>query len=267
VFDILLRRRCAKQLYAQNTTSVAPPASSTNPTTIPTPFAEIDSVTKIAAAVITGLATIFGLPLILLNYKKTRAEITKINLEAAALQEKLTTEGEPKGIPSDTGTKIKMDQSPNTRVEITADPRLLAPLLLMLDFIFAWIVIVLVGDFLDILDFAGVRQIILPIFAVVLLLPIAREIIRTRAGLRPPQSQEEIGIATKQARIAVYGGYVMAAVSAILIGILLLVAVDEPVAHIFAWILLGIGAILVVVSPILKRRADHYLYNLIKPAN
>jgi hypothetical protein len=240
-------------------TPVAPPAAA--------PYADLDVITKIAGAVITGLATIFGLPLVLLTYKRTRAEIVKINLEAASLREKLPPHNDQQGIRDEAGTRISVDHSPNVHVEVVFDPRFLIPLLLMLDFIFAWIVLTLADGFLGLLQLGFIAKFFLPILAALLLLPIAREVIRARAFLRPPQSPTEISAATKQARIAAYGSYAMVTLGAIGFGLLLMFAISDPVINIFAWVLLGIASLLVVAAPFLKNRTDRYIYGLIKPGD
>ena len=227
-------------------------------------LAELDTITKIVAAVITGLATIIGLPIIFLTYKKTRAEIAKLELEAAALRLQ-SPKGELEQVGGDAGVRVLLDRSPNANVQVLADPRFLAPLLLLSDFIFAWIVLTLAGYFLGIFDLFGVRRFALPILAAILLLPIAREVIRVRAVLRPPQTTEDITTSTKQTRIAVYSSYAIAVLTAVGFGLLLLFASSDPIAHIFAWVTFGIGVLLITVAPYLKRRVDRYFQNLIKP--
>jgi len=63
------------------------------PATSPTPtqannlgwLGQLDTYAKVIGGVVAGLGTLFGLPLVILNFRKTRAEIRKLELEAAAL--------------------------------------------------------------------------------------------------------------------------------------------------------------------------------------
>jgi hypothetical protein len=174
-------------------------------------------------------------------------------------------QGERSDAGDEAGIRINVDRSTDTRIQVLADPRFLAPLLLLLDFIFAWIVLELFADFLSMLELGIFRRFALIIFAAILLLPIAREVIRTRAVLRPPRSLEEMRLATKQARVAVYAGYVIATAVAIGVGLFLLIAVSDNIAQVFAWVLLGFGAVLLASGFFLKRRIDRYFESLVKP--
>src|SRR5215213_5773781 len=56
--------------------------------------AALDTYAKVIGVVLTALATLFGLPIVFLTYKKTRAEIAKLDLEATALRAKLPAQTE-----------------------------------------------------------------------------------------------------------------------------------------------------------------------------
>src|SRR5262249_51130435 len=101
----------------------APVAASS---TTPSSTSELDTYVKIVGAIITGIATLLGLPIVFLTYKKTRAEITKLELEASDLKEKHAPRTE-KSKDEGGATRIVVDQSPNTNIQILADPRFLAP--------------------------------------------------------------------------------------------------------------------------------------------
>jgi hypothetical protein len=58
---------------------------------------DIDTYTKVVGADLTGLGTLFGVPIVILNFKKTRAEIRKLELEAAALESKAPVVGDVEG--------------------------------------------------------------------------------------------------------------------------------------------------------------------------
>ena len=141
---------------------------------------DIDTYPKVVGAVLTGLGTLFGLPIVILNFKKTRAEIRKLELEAAALESKAPVAGDVEG-----GTSIRIQDSDNVNVQVLADPRFLGPLLLLLDFILAWIVLTLAGYFLSFISLGIIRTALLAALAAELLIPIAREASRVRSVLRP----------------------------------------------------------------------------------
>ena len=69
----------------------APAASASGPAST---IAELDTYIKVFVAALTGLGTLFGLPIVFLTYRKTRAEIAKLELEGNALREKQSTQGE-----------------------------------------------------------------------------------------------------------------------------------------------------------------------------
>jgi len=100
---------------------VSPPTSA---------IADADLYVKIIGGIITGAAAFLGLPIIFLTYQKTRAEIRKLTLEAETLQQKLPSSSER--INEEGQIRINVENSPNVHVQVLADPRFLAPLLLLL---------------------------------------------------------------------------------------------------------------------------------------
>jgi len=123
---------------------------------------------------------LFGLPIVVLNFRKTRAEIRKLELEAASLETKTSLSGDVEG-----GTSINVQNSDHINIQVLADPRFLGPLLLLLDFILAWVVLTLAGYFLSLFSSGFIRTIVLGVLAAVLLIPIAKEARRVREVLRP----------------------------------------------------------------------------------
>jgi hypothetical protein len=148
----------------------------------------IDIYAKVIGAILTGLGTLFGLPLVILNFRKTRAEIRKLELEASALQQKAAVTGD-----SESGTSIHISDSHDVNVQVLADPRFLGPLLLLLDFIFAWVLLTLAGYFLSLFGLGYIRTILLFTLAAVLLIPIAKEAHRVKLNLRPKDNKEGDG--------------------------------------------------------------------------
>jgi hypothetical protein len=246
-------------------------AASSGPT-IATPaslITQVDTWVKVVGAIVAGLATLLGLPVVFLTYRKTRAEIAKLDLEAAALREKVPsqTDTERKG-PDEGGIRINVEHSPNVNVQVLADPRFLAPLLLLLDFIFAWVILTLAGYFLSVIGLGIFDTVALAILAAILLLPIARQVLRVRAVLRPPQSAEEISASIKQAKLAVYTIYTILLVAALAIGGLVLTLESRNITDLgryMAWGLVALGVTMAACVPILKRRVNRYFVGLLEP--
>ena len=93
---------------------------------------EMDTFIKIIVGSITGIATFLGLPLIYLNYKKTQAEIKKLDLESKVINNEISERNMDNKLSND--IVINIEESPNTNVKILADPRFVAPLILLIDF-------------------------------------------------------------------------------------------------------------------------------------
>jgi hypothetical protein len=151
------------------------------------------SFTNIASgigAAIGAAIALLGGPSVYLGIKKSQAEIRKLELETAKLQ------SEPGGTePSsvlDAGTNqtynVTVDGAHNM-VTITADPRLLGPLLLLLDFVTATIILTIAGY---LLNFGGLYLFspILALVALALFTPIFREARRLKRLLTPPAMKD-----------------------------------------------------------------------------
>jgi hypothetical protein len=145
--------------------------------------ASLETYVKVIGGIVAGLGTLFGLPITILQFQKTRAEIRKLELETESLKAKNISTG---------GTwqsnKIIIDHSDNASVQILADPRFLGPLLLLLDFIIAWIILSLASYALDTFLDGTLRALVLGLLAIILLVPIAREARRVKKVLRPPET-------------------------------------------------------------------------------
>ena len=230
----------------------------------PSPAAELDLYVKVIGGAVAALATLLGLPIVFLTYRKTRAEIAKLDLEAAALRQGTPS---PSGhsAPSAQGIQINVTDSPNVNVQVLADPRFLAPLLLLLDFIFAWVVLTLAGYVLSIFGIGILRNLALTALAAVLLLPIVKQVVRVRTLLRPSESQEEANTFVRQAQTVVYGTYLIAVISPLVFGGLVLAL--EPDSRYIAWSLIALGLLLAICIPLVKSRVDRYLVGLLDPAS
>jgi hypothetical protein len=161
---------------------------------------KIDVYVKVVGGVIAVLGFIFGLPVTLQQLKKTRVEIRKLELEA----KKIESEGVASAPnQSREGQEIAIYGDSNN-ITILTDPRLLAPLLLLLNFIIVIIMLILAEyasdflililphlvnpflgprRFLDIESVNSWRRALFVVLVIVLMLPILREAFRVRREL------------------------------------------------------------------------------------
>ena len=241
---------------AQTSPSVAGTAAS------PQPTSELSADIKIFGTAITALATLLGLPIVFLTYRKTRAEISKLELEAEALRKQQDSSMHASGQDDEGRFRIVVDHSPNTTVQVLADPRFLAPLLLLLDFIFAWVVLSLAGHLFSIFSAGEFGDVALAVLAAILLLPIARQVLRVRAVLRPPRTEEEVAASLRQARVSVYAIYCITLVASLGFGILLLSVARTTITDIgryLAWLLVGVGVVMLILIPFGRKWFDGVL--------
>jgi len=227
----------------------------------PTTVSDLSTYAKLGAAVITGIATLLGLPLVLLTYRKTRAEITKIELESNSLRQVQASQGDQSKVPEGS-IQIIVDRSKDTNIQVLADPRFLAPLLVLLDFIFASVVIRLAGLFFEIFSLDFIQKFAMGILAIVLFLPIGRQVLRVRAVLRAPRTPDEVHAALTQSRVAIYTTYAVIVLSLLLTGTLVLTLSGRnrtQFESLFAWGLIVAGTLLVCIIPFAKTRCERYL--------
>jgi len=228
----------------------------------PSATSELDTYVKIIGAVLTGIATLVGMPLAFLTYRKTRAEISKLELEAKALRDQQEP-GTRERRDEDGNIRILVDHSPNTSIRVFADPRFLAPLLILLDFIFAWVVITLAGYLLSMFAIGVLRTLALGILSAVLLVPIARQVLRVRTVLRPPATAEEVSATLRQAKVAGYSVYLIAAIASLAFGAILSSAPKLTEAGVYLErALFAFSALLIVGVPFVRRWFDRYLARL-----
>jgi hypothetical protein len=241
--------------FAQTTNLSVTPASQ------PATISQIDTYVKAAGVIVTGIATLFGLPIVFLTYRKTRVEITKLELEAKALKEK-QGESPNQSKDEDGNIRILVDRSPHTSIQVLADPRFLAPLLILLDFIFAWIVLTLAEYLLSIFGFDALRHFALAVLAISLLLPIARQVMRVRSVLRPPRTPDEVRASLRQAKMTALIIYVTCVLSTVAFGVILLNVSPGNLTEFgryLAWLLIGLGISLIALAPIARTRFNRLL--------
>lgn len=140
-----------------------------------------------AGAVIAGIVALVGLPTAILTFRKTQVEIRKLELEARQLE--ASTPGPHAS--EDLGYRIQIADSTHVNIQILADPRFLGPLLLLLDFIVAWIVLTFAGYASSVLDLGAFNAILLAAFGVALLGPILREALRVKRALAPRADEQQ----------------------------------------------------------------------------
>jgi len=145
-------------------------------------MSQLDISAKIFALIIT----ILGIPIAFLQFKKTKAEIRKIELEAESLKEKNIDENVLDLY------KINIDGSKNV-VNILADPRFISPLLILLDFIIAWIILKFASYAFGWIFQNVLRDIALVLVAIILFVPIYREAQRVKKILRPSENNADKG--------------------------------------------------------------------------
>jgi len=166
------------------TACVAQPTSVSSGS-VPRQAVMVDTYVKIFTGVVAGLGALFGLPLTLLQFRKTRAEIRKLELEAKSLESgQVSTEDVLQG------HRIVVDHSEKVTITILTDPRYLGPLLLLLDFIIAWVILSLASYALGVFLSGPIRTVILGLLALLLLIPILREARRLKKILQPASKEE-----------------------------------------------------------------------------
>lgn len=146
----------------------------------------LDIYVKVVAGVVAAITAILGVPVAFLQIRKTIAEIRKIELEAKKLQEQAGGE-----LPANhQGHRIYLEDSDNNVIQILADPRFAAPLLILLDFVIVYIVLAIARYAVDVFSLGRIGQVILTVTATVLLLPLFIESLRLRGVLRSAWSKD-----------------------------------------------------------------------------
>jgi hypothetical protein len=121
-----------------------------------------------------------GIPVAFLQIRKTIAEIHKTELEAKKLREQTGNE-----LPTEyQGHQISISNSDGNVIQILVDPRFAAPLLIVLDFVIAYMVLALADYALRLFQIEILSSIVLPIAGVALFLPLLREALRLRRTLQ-----------------------------------------------------------------------------------
>jgi hypothetical protein len=159
-------------VYSQTQAAVA--------TTTTSFWGSLDTYAKVIAAVVAAITAILGVPVAFLQTRKTIAEIHKIELESKKLREQTGDE-----LPAEyQGHRISISNSDGNNIQILVDPRFAAPLLIVLDFVIAYMILALADYALRLFQIEILSSIVLPIVGVALFLPLLREALRLRGTLR-----------------------------------------------------------------------------------
>jgi len=244
-------------LYAFST-ALAHAGADSSPPSPASPATEINTYVTIIGGVLTAVVTLLGLPIVRLNQRKTQAEIVKLELEAEALRNQgAITQPSQVG----DGVRINIDNSPNSNVQILADPRFLAPLLLLVDFVFAWAILTLAGRVLDIFPFWLPQDLALAAIALYLFLPIAKQAFHIRAVMRS-RTPDEIASAIRQIKYVAYAVYSIGVASIAAFTALIMTNELEPSDFVLRY--LGWGTAILTLGlalsfPLVRRRLDRYI--------
>lgn len=142
-------------------------------------LAEADIYVKIIGGIIAAMLALLGTPVAYLQTKKTKREIRKLELEAEAL-----ANGIQKTRTFTDDNSINIVESQIESLTIMIDPRLRGPLLLLLDFIVAWIILTIANTALNIFLGGPLSNILLIVLGAVLLWPILKEARRVKTNLQ-----------------------------------------------------------------------------------
>jgi hypothetical protein len=164
--------------------------SQTQSATTTSVWSNLDTYAKVIASVVAAVAAILGIPVAFLQTRKTVAEIHKIELEAKKLREQTDHE-----VPVEyQGHRISISNSDGNNIQILVDPRFAAPLLIVLDFVIAYMILALADYALRLFQIEILSSIVLPIVGVTLFLPLLREALRLRETLRTEwRSDKKVG--------------------------------------------------------------------------
>lgn len=129
---------------------------------------------------IAAITATLGVPVAFLQTRKTITEIHKIELEAEKLREQTGDERHAEY----QGHWISISNSDGNSIQILVDSRFAAPLLIVLDFVIAYVMLALADYALRLFQIEILSSIVLPIVGVALFLPLLREALRLRGTLQ-----------------------------------------------------------------------------------
>jgi hypothetical protein len=147
-------------------------------------MAEFGEIAEGVGAAVGAAVALLGTPTVYLGIRKSKVEIRKLELEALKLQAENQSTMNPVDLGFDKSIRVNIEGGTDNVVSISTDLRLLGPLLLLLDFVSATIVLTIAGYLLSF----GSLSLFTPLLAVLgiaLFTPIYREARRLKKALTP----------------------------------------------------------------------------------
>ena len=147
-------------------------------------LAQADSLIKVVGGAVAAVTAILGLPVAWIQFRKTRAEIRKLELEA----QKLASDAAQVGLSDVGGHRVEITGDRNV-VSVLADPRLAAPLLLLMDFVIAYVYLLIVNYALGLIPYLGAlvqmaTQAVRLLAFVLIFYPVLRTALQVREMMR-----------------------------------------------------------------------------------
>lgn len=119
---------------------------------------QVDLTLAVLSGVVALVVALIGVPVAWMSIRKTRATINKTELEAQKLRSELKSLGTTEAVAGENGTRVEIVGDRNV-VSFVTDPRLSGPLLIVVDFVVAWIIITLLNYALRVLPiYLGILQ-------------------------------------------------------------------------------------------------------------
>ncbi|MCG7521883.1 hypothetical protein [Ruegeria sp. Ofav3-42] len=159
---------------------------------------QVDLTLAVLSGVVALVVALIGVPVAWMNIRKTRATINKTELEAQKLRSELQSFGTTDASASEDGTRIEIVGDRNV-ISVVTDPRLSGPLLIVVDFVVAWIILTLLNYALRVLPLhLGILQsVLVGGVAAFLLIPILQDARKASKWLRETVEKDENGASTK----------------------------------------------------------------------
>lgn len=148
----------------------------------------------VLSGVVAVVVALIGVPVAWMSVRKTRAIINKTELEAQKLRSELHSLGTTGAVSEESGTRIEIVGDRNI-VSVVTDPRLSGPLLIVVDFVVAWIILTLLNYALRVLPIhLGIFQsLLVGGIAALLFIPILKDARKASKWLRETVSKDGDG--------------------------------------------------------------------------
>ena len=231
-------------------------------------LATVEAYVKVGGAALAAVIAVIGLPIIFLSYKKTRAEVIKLELETESLRLKMRESSEPSSPTDPDGAQqVNVKGAKNVSVQVLADPKLLNPLLLILNFAVAFAFLTLVSHILAIFDLGG--GLVTAMLAGIVLLPLVNRALQVSSTFKSSISMEEVALydaSIIRIRIALLFSVLISAVASIAVGAYFVSGYSgrelDGGQKILAWLVLGGGIFALLASRQLWNAIKRFLPQL-----